>query len=55
MLFEKICPNEQFLPRPPDQEDIIFGDEATSQEATNTESINVEVNNPEESPSNLDK
>lgn len=55
LLFEKICPNEQFLPRPPDQEDIIFGDEATSQEATNTESINVEVNNPEESPSNLDK
>ena len=26
-IFDKICPSEKFLPKPPDQEDIIFGEE----------------------------
>ena len=30
-IFKRICPNEEFLPKPPEQEDIIFdhGDETS--------------------------
>ena len=34
-IFKKICPDEEFLPKPPDQEDIIFdyGDESDKKES----------------------
>ena len=34
-MFRKICPTEEFLPKPPDQEDIIFDDNTETSEPEN--------------------
>ena len=49
MIFEKLCPGDEFLPRPPDPEDIVYeetpGDQVSEQvQATNEESIDDEEN-----------
>ena len=43
-IFRKICPTEEFLPKPPAQEDIIFGDnESSNEHATTIKEIDLNV------------
>lgn len=42
MLYETIYPNEEFLPRAPDPEEIIFGDDK-DEEAVNVSKVNLGV------------
>ncbi len=46
-IFREICPNEQFLPKPPEQEDIIFDDntENNIQNVQTTENEILNTNN----------
>ena len=44
MIFKRICPYEQFLPKPPEQEDLIFDDSADNiVETTVNESLNATI------------